>query len=159
MAERDRQDDIATPSRRAVLRGAVLAGAAIPVVAACSPGAQGTTARGGAPGGTGSAGSHAVAILKTTQVPKGGGVVDATAGVVVTQPKPGAFEGFSSTCTHMGCTLGSVSGGTINCPCHGSRFSIVDGTPVAGPAGSPPSSIPPLPKMPLKIKGNQIFLA
>ena len=27
--------------------------------------------------------------------------------------------GLSAICTHMGCTVRNVSGGTINCPCHG----------------------------------------
>jgi Rieske Fe-S protein len=35
----------------------------------------------------------------------------------------------------MGCTVGSVSD-TINCPCHGSMFSIEDGSVVGGPAPS-----------------------
>jgi Rieske Fe-S protein len=30
-----------------------------------------------------------------------------------------------------------VSGGTINCPCHGSTFKITDGSVVTGPATSP----------------------
>lgn len=156
MAESDRPEDVAMPSRRAVLRGAMLSGAAIPLVTACSSGSQ----RNGAPraGSLGSHGSTSSVIMTTTDVPRGGGVVDANAGVVVTQPKPGEFKGFSSICTHMGCTLGSVSGGTINCPCHGSRFSIVDGHPVAGPAGSPASTISALPKVPLKVKGKHISL-
>ena len=47
--------------------------------------------------------------------------------VVVTQPTQGTFEGFSATCTHQGCQLATVAGGTINCGCHGSQFSITDG--------------------------------
>jgi hypothetical protein len=30
-----------------------------------------------------------------------------------------------------------VAGGTINCPCHGSKFAVADGTPKAGPAKKP----------------------
>ena len=40
-------------------------------------------------------------------------------------------------CTHQGCIVDSVSGGTINCPCHGSKFSIANGSVVNGPATSP----------------------
>jgi Rieske Fe-S protein len=54
----------------------------------------------------------------------GGGVILADRGVVVTQRSSGEFKGFSATCTHQGCTVSSVSNGTINCACHGSRFSI-----------------------------------
>jgi len=35
-----------------------------------------------------------------------------------------------------GCTLADVSGGTINCRCHGSKFNL-DGTVANGPASRP----------------------
>ncbi len=60
--------------------------------------------------------------------------------IVVTQPTKGTFEGFSATCTHQGCQLASVAAGTINCACHGSQFSIKDGSNVTGPLGSPAGS-------------------
>jgi len=56
-------------------------------------------------------------------------------------------------CTHAGCTVGSVSGGTINCPCHGSRFNITNGSVVNGPAASP------LPPVGIKVQGNSIVQA
>jgi Rieske Fe-S protein len=34
----------------------------------------------------------------------------------------------------MGCTVDSVGGGVITCPCHGSQYSIVDGSVKGGPA-------------------------
>jgi Rieske Fe-S protein len=58
-------------------------------------------------------------------------------GVVVTQPSAGQFKAFSAICTHQGCTVAEVRAGTINCPCHGSRFSAVDGSVVNGPAARP----------------------
>ncbi|OLB75555.1 MAG: hypothetical protein AUI14_20815 [Actinobacteria bacterium 13_2_20CM_2_71_6] len=71
--------------------------------------------------------------MKTADIPVQGGKifpdVDAD-GVVVTQPAAGLFKAFSATCTHRGCTLTSVSDGTINCPCHGARYSIADGSVV-----------------------------
>ena len=54
--------------------------------------------------------------------------------VVVTQPTAGEFRGFGIVCTHDGCELNAVANGTINCPCHGSRYAITDGSVVRGPA-------------------------
>ncbi len=56
--------------------------------------------------------------------------------VVLTQPVAGDFKGFSNICTHTGCTLNEVADGTINCPCHGSKFNL-DGTVARGPASRP----------------------
>jgi Rieske Fe-S protein len=77
------------------------------------------------------------ALAKTADIPAGGGKVFPDQKVVVTQPAAGQFKAFSAVCTHMGCTVGSVSGGTIRCPCHGSQYSIADGTVVGGPAPRP----------------------
>jgi nitrite reductase/ring-hydroxylating ferredoxin subunit len=51
----------------------------------------------------------------------------------------GSLYGFSDTCTHRGCPLseGTLSGTVITCPCHGSRFDIVSGDVVRGPARDP----------------------
>jgi len=70
-------------------------------------------------------------------VPVGGGVVLASKSIVVTQPSTGSFRGFSSTCTHRGCTVDRVSAKNIICPCHGSQFSIADGSVTNGPALKP----------------------
>ena len=64
----------------------------------------------------------------------GGGTIYPDVPVIITQPSPGEFRGFGIVCTHDGCELNSVAHGTINCPCHGSRFAITDGTLVQGPA-------------------------
>jgi Rieske Fe-S protein len=50
----------------------------------------------------------------------------------------------------MGCPVSDVSGGTINCLCHGSQYSIEDGSVVAGPAPSP------LPAKPIEVDGKNI---
>ena len=73
----------------------------------------------------------------TGDVPVGGGKVFADKQVVVTQPAAGTFAAFSAICTHQGCTVDTVAGGTINCPCHGSKFKIADGSVVNGPASQP----------------------
>ncbi|WP_329165623.1 Rieske (2Fe-2S) protein [Streptomyces sp. NBC_01717] len=77
------------------------------------------------------------ALAKTSDIPVGGGKVFEEQEVVVTQPKEGEFKGFSAICTHKGCTVVAVSDGTINCPCHGSRYRITDAAVVAGPAPQP----------------------
>ncbi|MFD9077239.1 Rieske (2Fe-2S) protein, partial [Streptomyces lasiicapitis] len=73
--------------------------------------------------------------------------------VVVTQPAEGEFKAFSSVCTHQGCTVREVDGGTINCPCHGSRFRVADGAVAGGPAPRP------LPPRAIDVRGNSIRLA
>ena len=76
-------------------------------------------------------------VTSTTAIPVGGGVVFADLGVVITQPTPGTFVGFDSTCPHRGCRVRAVAAGTINCFCHGSRFRIADGSVAGGPARQP----------------------
>ena len=76
-------------------------------------------------------------MAAVADVPVGGGIVLADQDLVVTQPVAGTFKGFSATCTHQGCKVKEVVGGTINCPCHGSKFAVADGTPTAGPAKKP----------------------
>lgn len=62
--------------------------------------------------------------------------------VVLTQPSAGVFKAFSAVCTHAGCTVSKIAEGTIDCPCHGSKFNL-DGTVAKGPASRPldPKSI------------------
>jgi nitrite reductase/ring-hydroxylating ferredoxin subunit len=44
----------------------------------------------------------------------------------------GEFYAFLGKCTHLGCNLknGTYSKGIITCPCHGSSFSVIDGSVV-----------------------------
>ncbi|MFI6644189.1 Rieske (2Fe-2S) protein [Streptomyces sp. NPDC050504] len=76
-------------------------------------------------------------LAKTSDIPEGGGKVFASERVVVTQPKAGEFKAFSATCTHQGCVVKEIAEGTINCPCHGSRFDVSDGSVKGGPAPRP----------------------
>ena len=131
--------DIPIP-RQKVLLGAGL-GLVTAGVAACAtygkkPAAAGesstTTAAPSASGGPGA--PAAKVIAKTADVPVGSGVI--VDKVVVTQPTAGVFKGFSSTCTHKGCTVDKIADGTIDCPCHGSKFNL-DGTVAKGPAQDP----------------------
>jgi len=75
--------------------------------------------------------------VSTADVPEGGGVILEDAKYVVTQPTKGQYKAFSSVCTHQGCPVASVSDGQINCDCHGSAFSITDGSVVRSPATKP----------------------
>ncbi len=96
-------------------------------------------------------------LVAAKDVPVGGGVILGDQNVVVTQPQKGTFEGFSATCTHQGCILASVASGTINCGCHGSQFSISDGSNVAGPNGSAAGSVAALPRVGIKVKGPDVI--
>jgi Rieske Fe-S protein len=73
--------------------------------------------------------------------------------VVVTQPEAGTFHAFSAVCTHQGCTVADVSGGTINCRCHGSKFAMTDGAPKEGPAQRP------LDPRQITVAGDDVILA
>lgn len=86
------------------------------------------------PPASGGGGTNAGAFADTADIPLGGGKIFETQNVVVTQPTAGQFVGLSAVCTHAGCTVASVSGGTINCACHGSKFHIADGSVAHGPA-------------------------
>lgn len=88
----------------------------------------------GAPASAPAPAPAANAIAKTADVPVGSGVI--VDEVVVTQPTAGVFKGFSTTCTHAGCAVNKVANGTIDCPCHGSKFNL-DGSVANGPATKP----------------------
>ena len=116
-------------SRRKTLTGAAAVGLGVPLLAAC--GDDTGTDTGSEP--TTEAGEQ---LGAASEVPVGGGMIYADQEIVVTQPTEGEFKGFSAVCTHQGCLVSNVKDGTINCTCHGSRFSIEDGSVVGGPAPS-----------------------
>ncbi len=110
-------------------------------------GAAGSSAAGGS-----SAASGAATIVALADVPVGGSVaarIDGNA-ALVTQPKAGTVKAFSSVCTHMHCTVGAGPGPTLNCPCHGSKYDLTTGAPVAGPAPRPLTPIP------VKVSGGNV---
>lgn len=136
-------------SRRGVVAATGLVG--LGVLAGCGGGGGGggSGAQGGGGGSGGKSGGVSVA---TADVPVGGGTVLADQKIVVTQPKKDEFKAFSAVCTHQGCTVNEVAGGTINCPCHGSKYSIVDGAVEGGPAPRP------LPSKSATVKGGDVVV-
>jgi Rieske Fe-S protein len=92
-------------------------------------------------------------LASASEIPVGGGKVFASEKVVVTQPTAGDFKAFSAICTHQGCTVRTVADGTIDCPCHDSKFSVTDGSVVEGPATRP------LPSKQITVSGDTITLA
>jgi Rieske Fe-S protein len=147
------------PVRRTVLAGIGAAGVAA-ALAGCGGSNGGTGAQPPAagtspnPADTGSTGGgDSGDTIKTSDIPVGGGKIFDAQNIVVTQPAAGQFKAFSATCTHQGCQVGSVQGGTIRCPCHGSQFSIEDGSVKVGPAARP------LPAKQASVNGDQITVA
>ncbi|MFF8538476.1 Rieske (2Fe-2S) protein [Streptomyces sp. SAS_267] len=92
-------------------------------------------------------------LATTSDIPVGGGTVFKDQKVVVTQPAKGDFKAFSAVCTHQGCLVDKVADGTIDCPCHGSKFGVENGAVKAGPAPRP------LPAEKITVEGNSIRLA
>lgn len=131
-------------TRRNALLGVSGLVAGVPLLAACG---------GGGGSGTPTGVTGAGPLVATSAVPVGGGVVVSARTAVVTQPRSGTFRVFSAVCTHAGCIVANVADGTINCTCHGSQFSITDGSVVQGPATRP------LPEIPAKVARGQVEVA
>jgi Rieske Fe-S protein len=163
------------PTRRAVLMGAGALGATC-FLAACGTaqnggtygtnpngseydddpapaGSKGANAGGDDSGGDASGGRAAggTVLAAVADVPEGGGVIKGN--YVITQPSQGTFKAFSKVCTHQGCDVNKIDGGVIKCPCHGSQFSIEDGSVQGGPA---PRG---LPETQVKVSGKNVVKA
>ena len=137
-------------TRRGALAGIGVVGMAA-AVAACGGGSGGTSGSGSSDSGGSSGDSSALGT--TSEIPVGGGKIFTAEKVVVTQPTKGVFKGFSAICTHMGCTVDKIADGTIDCPCHGSKYSVTDAHVVHGPAPKP------LPAKNIKVANGKITLA
>lgn len=142
-------------SRRAVLTACGAAGLAA-ALAACGGGDSGS-AESSKTSGSGASeqagGGGGMELAKTSDIPEGGGKVFKDHKVVVTQPEAGEFKAFSSVCPHANNPVGDVSGGTINCPFHNSKFDITDGSVKSGP------STKPLPPAQIEVEGTSIRMA
>lgn len=138
------------PTRRTILIATGAAGATALVVGCGDSGDGGDSTPTSTT--TVSPGQEGRQLTTTDDIPVGGGKIFKSEEVVVTQPQDGEFKAFSAICTHQRCTVASVSEGTINCPCHGSRFSITDGA-----VANPPAT-QPLPEKKITVDGNSIRL-
>ncbi|MGW6278496.1 Rieske 2Fe-2S domain-containing protein [Kribbella sp. NPDC055071] len=156
--------------RRTILAaGSAIAGAAIlsgcvveqsaPPTASTQPQATGAASAPtspDAPAGTQSAPASEPAqppLAKVSDIPAGGGVILSQQRVVLTKDQSGKVAAFSAICTHQGCTVTEVRDGTINCPCHKSKFDAGSGQPVSGPAKKP------LPPVSIQQRGDGVFKA
>jgi Rieske Fe-S protein len=173
VTQEPRQDTRAARATRATRRG-VLAGVGLVglagAVSACGSGGSSSSSAGtnAAPppdsgvaspapssasrGAASTGGAQGSALATTSEIPVGSGKIFTTEKVVVTQPNSGDFKAFSAVCTHMGCIVSTISDGTIDCPCHGSKYSISTGAVLGGPAPSP------LPAQSINVSGSNIFL-
>jgi Rieske Fe-S protein len=128
--------------------------AATSATASAASAAGGGAASGGDSGGGGGGGTSAAApaaLATTAEIPVDGGMILTDKQIVITQPVAGTFKAFTAVCTHQGCTVSTVAGGTIDCPCHGSKFSVKDGSVVNGPAASPLAAVA------IKVDGSSIL--
>lgn len=126
----------ASASRRTILGGAAVIGVGA-VLAGCA-GAQPSSSAPNTVSSPSAGGSTAeTSVGKASDVPVGSGIIVASAEAVITQPTSGTFKAFNYTCTHKGCPVSKISGDTISCMCHGSQFSIADGSVKHGPATEP----------------------
>jgi nitrite reductase/ring-hydroxylating ferredoxin subunit len=133
-------DSVRGASRRAVMGGMAGIGIGVPLVAACG----GSDNASGGPSGP---------VGKTSEVPVGSGKIFKADKVVVTQPTQGDFKAFSAVCTHQGCVVADIKGEDIDCTCHGSKFSIKDGSVINGPATKP------LEKLSATVKNGEISVS
>lgn len=137
------------PDRRALLRGAAVVGAvgaAGLALSACATENQPASPNHGpileGPVTVGSAQDIAV----------GKGKVYSDTAVVVTQPAKDDYRAFDGRCPHQGCLVAKVDQGVIVCNCHGSQFSMTDGSVVRSPANSG------LKQLPIKVENGEIIV-
>jgi len=158
---------------RRTLGGLAAAGVGVPLLAACSsddpetasdsgssssasssaPSSSATSDAASPSEASSSADAGADALASTSDIEVGGGAIFPDEKVVVTQPTEGEFKCFTAVCTHQGCLVSSVSDGTINCDCHGSKYAIDSGEVEEGPATFP------LAEEPITVSGDSISLA
>ncbi|MFF6878693.1 MULTISPECIES: Rieske (2Fe-2S) protein [Streptomyces] len=151
------------PSRRAVVAAVGAAGLTVALTAcgsddkASDPSTEQGAAGGGATneggGSSAEAGAGGAALAKTTDIPEGSGKIFKDEKVVVSQPAAGDYKAFSTICTHQNCPMVDLKDDVISCACHGSQFSVLDGSVKKGPA------VKPLEAKQVTVNGDSITLA
>lgn len=136
-------------TRRHVIGSAAVLGVGGPLLAAC-----GSDDDSGGNGGEADveAPETGTELVSRGDVPVGGGVILEDQKIVVTQATDGEFRAFGATCTHQACSVTGVTK-TIDCSCHGSKFSLTDGSVEQGPATEP------LPEVEITVDGDRILSA
>jgi len=143
-------------SRRSALRGlTVMASAAVVgYVVSRNSDAVRTAGVGTAANGYGaSVTGRGLRLAGVDDVPAGGGLILADQQIVLTRGVGESIQAFSAICTHQGCPVNRVADGTINCPCHGSRFDVRTGAVVSGPAPRP------LPAVAVTVHDGSVYTA
>ncbi|BAU82412.1 Rieske (2Fe-2S) protein [Streptomyces laurentii] len=131
-------------TRRTVLKGAALAGAAGLGVAACSTDSNLGHAQNPVP-------TAPVELGAPSEVPVGTAKLFREQRVLVHCPAEGQYKAFSAQCTHAGCLLDKIEKNEGNCPCHGSRFDVTTGKALQGPATVP------LPEVPVRVENGKLI--
>lgn len=131
------------PTRRILFQGLGALGVAV-ALAGCG---------GGGDSGAAAEPDAGTVLASTSEVPVGGGLILSGDNLVITQPTEGEFKAFTASCTHQGTGLDAVGDEGIECPLHGSRFSIEDGSATTGPATEP------LTEVAITVEGDQILAA
>ena len=144
----NRPTDSLPISRRTVIMSTGLAAATLAGLSSCTTYGSTPVTEPSAPVEE-SGGSGPGLSAKVADIPVGGGKIFPDAQTVITQPEQGEFKAFDSICTHQACPVASVTD-TINCDCHGSKYSITDGSVVNPPAPNP------LPAKTIKVDGDTL---
>ncbi|NJD57074.1 MAG: Rieske 2Fe-2S domain-containing protein [Nitrospirae bacterium] len=103
---------------------------------------------------SGSAADQKKIVLSKQEIPIGGSkviVFHERPAIVINRPDKG-FIVLSKVCTHLGCLVEYAKDrNVLVCPCHAGTFDL-EGNVISGP---PPK---PLPKLPLRVEGEQIII-
>jgi Rieske Fe-S protein len=127
-----------TVSARNASRRAVVAGiAGMPLLAACGSDEESSGSGGEGVASPDEPRPSGGGLTTKDDIPMGSGKIFPGEKVVVTQPAADEFKAFSAVCTHQGCVVSALKGKEIQCGCHGSKFSIEDGSVINGPAKKP----------------------
>jgi Rieske Fe-S protein len=135
----------------AVLAAGAVAGFAVGRTSSAAHRASGTTAANAYGPATSTAGRRPLAAADS--IPQGGGRIITDPAIVLVRGGGGQVHAFSAICTHQGCAVTRIADGTIDCPCHGSRFDLRTGAVVAGPAPRP------LPSVAVVVRNGEVYQA